>query len=211
MDQFPSNAHNPKVTPQETDKPKATRVVEGNVIRREKSLGKKIAEFFGGSGRGVLSYVVETVLVPAAKDMVHDAVLQGLEHRLWGDSRIGNPGARRPGAGPVPYNRYSTSPTVSMGYQSAPVRPPMSKRARTVHDFGEIILATRREGEDVIRQMFTLLEQYQVVTVADLYDMTGQESSWADRKFGWVDLSGADVRRVKDGYLLDLPRPEPLD
>lgn len=87
----------------------------------------------------------------------------------------------------------------------------MSRRARSNHDFDEIVLETRVEAEEVIDGLFALISQYETATVADLYELLGESGNFQDEKWGWMDMRGAGVSRIKNGYLLDLPRPEPLD
>jgi hypothetical protein len=87
----------------------------------------------------------------------------------------------------------------------------ISRRARATHDFDEIILPTRVEAEEVIDRMFDIVSQYETATVADLYELVGINSNYTDGKWGWSDFRGAGVSRVRNGYLLDLPRPESLD
>jgi hypothetical protein len=72
-------------------------------------------------------------------------------------------------------------------------------------------LATRVEAEEVIDRLFDVVSRYETATVADLYEMVGVTGNYTDDKWGWTDLRGASVQRVRNGYLLDLPRPEPLD
>lgn len=86
----------------------------------------------------------------------------------------------------------------------------MSHRARSTHDFGEIIIDTRVEAEAVIDKMFHQMEKYGQVTVSDLYDLVGITSAYTDNKWGWIDLQGTDIRRTRDGYLLKLPPPDSL-
>jgi hypothetical protein len=86
----------------------------------------------------------------------------------------------------------------------------LSRRARANFDFDEIILPTRVEAEEVIDRMFDLVAKYEMVTVADLYDLVGIQGNYTDEKYGWEDVRGAGVTRVSNGYLLDIPRPEPL-
>ena len=47
-----------------------------------------------------------------------------------------------------------------------------------------------------------------MATVRDLYEMVGIRAAHTDEKYGWVDIRDARVDRVRDGYVLDLPRPE---
>jgi hypothetical protein len=216
MEAFPGNSQRTKPAAQEVkpEREKIERVVTSEVIQRKRPLGKRFMEtFVGGDAKGTLLYVVADILVPAAKDMVADAVTQGFERMIFGESRSGN---RRSGSRPssgangfVSYNR--------MGSNRAPDRQRedprgLSRRARTNHEFDEIILATRAEGEEVIDRLGDLIGQYEVATVADLYELVGITSQHTDGKWGWDDMRGARVERVRSGgYLLDLPKTMPVD
>lgn len=216
MDNFPgnsrrttrvTNAAEPAEKPEETKK-KIDKVVEGDVVRRKKPLGKRFVEtFIGGDTKGVANYIVMDVLLPAAKDTIADAFSQGIERMLFGEvrstsRRTGN----RPGQGYTSYNRFSSSSS-SRREDSRTV----SRQARARHDFDEIILATRVEAEEVIERLFDLVSNYDSATVADLYELVGLSGNYTDNNWGWTDIRGAGVTRVRSGYLLDLPRPEPLD
>lgn len=178
------------------------------MVRRKKPLGKRFTEsFVGGDAQSVGAYIVADVLLPAAKDMIADAVSQGIEKMLFGEARsprartLGNRGTG--GATThVSYNRYSGNSQQRQG------PAPLSNRARETHNFDEIVLATRAEAEEVLDNLFSLVSEYDIATVADLYGMVGQTSQYTDEKWGWSDIRGTSVTRVKGGYLLDLPRPE---
>lgn len=198
-------------TPSETPEKRVERVVETTAIQRKKPLGRRFLEtFVGGDAKGVLGYVMMDVLLPAAKDMVADAVSTGIERMLFGDARSSSrrsgyrPGATG-GSGYVSYNRFS-SPGVKRDEHRT-----ISSRARSRHEFDEIILATRVEAEEVVDRLFDLVSKYESATVADLYELVGISGNYMDEKWGWTDLRGASIRRVRNGYLLDLPRAESLD
>jgi hypothetical protein len=204
--EFPSNKYkdrqsNPKVKkPQEK---KVEQVVVSKVVRRKKPLSKKFTEtFVGGDSKSVWEYVAFDVLVPAAKDTIAEAVSSGVERMIFGDSHRSRRGRGR-GETYTSYNKISSG--------RGRDRPEISRRARTRHDFDEIILGTRAEATEVIDQLFEILAKYDTVTVADLYELVGITGNYTDDKWGWFDLRGAGVSRIANGYLLDLPKPEPLD
>ena len=58
--------------------------------------------------------------------------------------------------------------------------------------------------------MEELLERFDVVSVADLFDMAGISCNYTDNKYGWTDLRNARVERVRDGYIINLPRATSL-
>jgi hypothetical protein len=207
---FPSNSHNPSPEPKpETDKV-VLKVVTGEVVRRKKPLGNRfMATFFGGDGSGVFDYVIKDVLLPAARDMVADAVSQGVERLIFGETRNRRPGSRGTSGGPVNYSRYST-PSPARRNDREESRP-ISRRARASHDFDEIILSSRGEADDVLNKLYDMLEKYGTVSVSDLYDLVGSTSSYTDEKWGWTELRDSSVTRTRNGYLLNLPPAEPLN
>lgn len=182
-------------------------VVSSGAVRRKRSLRKQFKEtFVAGDARTAIQYVLFDVLLPAAKDMVVEAGAQGIEKLIYGDSR--RRGSTPPQSGPygnIAYNRYSSASRLP-----GPERA-MSRRARARHNFDEVVLDQRSEAEEVIDRLFDLVSRYESASVADLYELVGIAASHTDNKWGWTDLSGAGVSRIRGGYLLDLPEPEPLD
>ena len=75
----------------------------------------------------------------------------------------------------------------------------------------KVILETRAEAEDVIARLDELVDLYGMASVADLYDLVGISGQYTDNKYGWTDVRNASHVRVRDGYLLKLPKARPLD
>lgn len=208
MDEFPSNSKHGREQHERTEK-RVEKVVQSEVVRRKKPLAKRMLEtFIGGDARGVWGYIAFDVLIPAAKDTFADAFTEGIERILFeGGRSSGRRGrGRRPGSGSyVSYDRYSSRNDRDDSRH-------ISRRARASHNFDEIILDKRVDAEEVIDQLFELVSKYEMATVADLYNLVGISGNFTDEKWGWTDLRGAGVTRLtRGGYLLDLPRPEPLD
>lgn len=180
-------------------------VVASGATRRKKSLRRQFKEtFIAGDARTAVRYAMFEVLLPAARDMIVEGMHQGMEKLIFGDSR--RRGSTTPYSGPtghVSYNRYS-------GSRLAGPQRAISRTARARHDFDEIVLDQRAEAEEVIDRLFDLVRQYDSATVADLYELVGLSATHTDHKWGWTDLMGAGVSRIRGGYLLDLPEPEPF-
>jgi len=215
-DNFPSNSRIKKVeAAPEVTKPKVEKVVTGVVKKQKRSFGKKMAEtFLVDDTKSVGSYIIHDVLIPAGKSMVCDIVGWGgfAEMMLFGGlggNKRGGAGSsiRRDGGSRVNYTSYSRD-----SRENQRDRPrEISRVGRARHDFDEVVLATRGEAEEVLSILFDLTVTYGIASVADLYDAVGITSNFTDNKYGWTDLRGSDVTRVRDGYLLNLPRPVPLD
>jgi hypothetical protein len=200
---YPSNSA--KARQPASEKPKQDKIIAGEVSKRKRGFGGKLADtFLSEESPGVVNYIVMEVLVPAAKNMMSDAVSQGIERILFGDNRP------RPGMGGRPgYTNYGRS-AVAGAVRAADPRPILSRQARATHDFDEVILESRAEAEDVIDRLRDLISQYDVATVNDLYDLVGLTGEFTDDKWGWLDLRSASVRAIRGGYLLNLPRTVPI-
>jgi hypothetical protein len=211
---YPGNAHKDRsklgeVVPEEKKLPE--KVVSGAVIQRKKSVGRRIIETFTGDDvQSVGSYVLFEVLIPAAKSTIQDVVTTGIERMLFGDNRPRSSGSR---VGYTNYNKVSSSRPSSTRYESDWRREggrQMSRTARAGHNFDEIVLASRDEAAMVLDQLTELVNKYDVASVSELYALVGISGSFPDDKWGWTNLRDSGIRRVPNGYLLDLPRPEEL-
>jgi hypothetical protein len=204
--EFPPNSVTSKKSV--TDDKNVTRVTSGEATRRKKSLRKQFSEtFIAGDAKTAVRYSIFEIMLPAARDMIIDTFQEGIEKLFRGESRRrrGSTSPQAGATGYVSYNRYS------MGSgPSAPQRS-ISRQARARHNFDEIVLDQRTEAEEVIDRLFDLVSRYESATVADLYELVGLASTHTDNKWGWTDLTGAGVSRIRGGYLLDLPEPEALD
>jgi hypothetical protein len=192
---------------------KVEQVVTNPVESRKKPISKRILNIFvGGDSKSVVQYVLADVLVPQVKEMIVEATTQGFERMIYGEAR---PGHRRPGisrnggGGPTNYNRYAVRGNNPLGRAGATdARPVSQQRSQGIDD---ILFATRVEADTVLDRLYDLLKEYENASVADLYSLVGWSASYTDQKWGWTDLHGSQVHRVRDGYVLDLPRTIALE
>lgn len=214
---LPPNSRKAAAQARPPEPKRVERVTSAPAEVRKKSLGRKFREtFISGSARTAMMYGFTEVVVPAARDMLYDAVQEGWHRLIYGE---GSMGRRRGSSQPPPGYGYSTPPRVDYRGYSTPTTAStqanpraLSRAARSRHSFGEIVIASRPEADEVISMMFTILDKYGSVSVADLYELTGIQASHTDVRYGWTALPGAKPIRLKSGqgYLLDLPDPQPL-
>ena len=225
MDDYPSNSQRdrPSSKPEREEK-KVERVVEGVVVRRKASLFKRFLKLFGfGDIKGVGEFVLYTILIPAAKDTTSEAFGTGLDRIIHGESRPNSHrrSSRYSSRDDNYYNygnRYNTGSSNGSSRRDRdrdrdrdePERN-VSRRARAAHDFDEIIIPSRHEANEVIEQLCEIISKFDDVSVADLYAMLNIHSDFSDRQWGWTNLRDASVSKVRGGYLLDLPKPEPIN
>ena len=192
MAEYKSNSHRSKE--QSSDK-KVEKVISGNAkVKKRSALSDDI--------QNIKSYVVMDVLIPAAKKAISDIVTNGIDMILYPG---GNGRPKRPNANHVSYRSYYDNRDRDRRYD------PETRSRRSSYSYDDIIIDTRAEAEEVLERMDELLDTYNVVSVADLYDLVGISCSYTDNKYGWTNLRNAEVIRVRDGYFLKLPKAGPID
>lgn len=207
MQDFPGNSNKQN---QPGPREKVERVTSAEAVPRKRGLGRKFKEtFVGGDARTAADHVLFAVVIPSVKDMMYDAFDSGMRSLIFGEAgskRRNITSSGYSGLGHVSYDR--------MGPQTRPKptdQRTLSRSARARHSFDDLVIPTRQEAEEVIDRLFDLLSRYGSVSVADLYELTGIQSTHTDMKWGWSELRGAKAVRLRTGgYLLDLPEPEPF-
>ncbi len=82
---------------------------------------------------------------------------------------------------------------------------------RRKFDYHDVTAPTKREAEEVIMGLQDAINGYGIVTVATFYDMCDMEHDYTDEKYGWTDVSTAEVVPCRDGWLIKLPKALPID
>ena len=197
---FPSNSH--KSSSRRDEPKKKGKIIKGKPVTRKKSLGRRLTETFLGDTLGnVVSYVVNEVLIPAAKSTFSDMIHGGTDRLIFGENQM--PRSRHDkGRSFVSYSNYYKQPNKNERDSS---------RNRARHNMDDIILESRGEATEVLNQLVDQIEDYGMVTVADFYELVGVAGTPPDNNYGWENLSRASIRSVRDGYLIDLPRPILID
>lgn len=175
---------------------KVEKVVKGSVKTKKKN--KFTDVFISEDAANVKSYVLMDVLVPAIKKAISDIVTDGIDMILYGET--GRTKKRSSNSSYVSYRSYSDKDR----------RDERRSSHRSGYRYDDIILESRGEAEEVLERMDELLDTYGVVSVADLYDLVGITGNYTDNKYGWTNIRNAEPVRVRDGYMLRLPKPLPI-
>lgn len=184
------------------------KVVSGKVKRRagSKEVKNLANEFVPGSIGSLFEYIKTDVFIPAIKKGLSDIVKNGIDILLYGDSR---PKERKGPSERVSYNKKY----YSRDYSDRDYRGSYESARHPTKGYGydDVIIEDRGEAEEVLTRMSELIETYGTVSVADMYDLMGVTPEFTDNNYGWTDIRSAEVRRVREGYILKMPRAMPLD
>lgn len=193
-----SNKYNEMVA-QNTAVPEKRResVVTGNVTVKEKSAIRKVIEiFFAKDLEDVGDYLVKQVIIPEMRDAFYSLIDKGTQMLLYGEAR-NKRSAPGPGTVRVSYNKCYD--------QSRPTE--QQTRSRIGMNFDNVTFEEMADAEEVLNQMIDILEDYKSVSVADFCDLANIPDEYTDRKYGWTNLSRAEVRRTSGGeYYVKLPK-----
>ena len=203
-DNLPDNSHKARVEKKETTVEKrAEKVVHGKVKTQKNNTRKLADAFISEDVANVKNYILLDVLVPSIKKAIYDIVVDSLNMSLFG----GRGGGSRSGSDRIMYRDYNGISRKD----NRDVRDFGSSRNNSsIYSYDDIVLESRGEADAVLSRMDEIMEEYDIVRVADLYDLVGITGDYTDNKYGWTNIRDAKVVRVRDGYKIQLPRAMPL-
>lgn len=197
---LPDNSHKGLAEKKEVaEEKRAEKVVHGKVKTQKNDVRKLTDVFISEDVANVKNYILLDVLVPSIKKAIYDIVINSLDMTLFG----GRGGGKRPTADKVSYRDYN-------GVSRRDDRSYGGSRTTTGYSYDDIVLETRGEAEAVLSRMDEIMEEYEIVRVADLYDLVGITGDYTDNKYGWTNIRNAEVVRVRDGYKIKMPRALPI-
>ena len=175
-------------------------VVNGKVTKKKKGIGSKIgAVLFDDNNVGdVKEYVIFDVIVPAVKNAISNAITGGIDMLLFGERRSES-SRSSDSHGYTSYSSRSTSRRDSSR---------QSYRRPSLFELDDILLPTKLDATSVIDNMFNILDEYGVVSVADYYALVGEPSNYQMNAWGWENLGNVYTQRTRSGeYKIILPKP----
>lgn len=197
MTELPSRSHKSR-------EPREVVPVTRNPGRvRKQPVSRKFMEtFIQGNARDVWSSMIWQTFFPNLRDNVADAVHDGIDMLFSGNGNSG--GYRRGPRRHTGNNITRHNPDKALGGH-APER--FSRDDRRNHNLGTIEIDSRAEAEEVLNSMNATIDQYDLVSLAEFYQLVQISPETTDFGWGWEDLGGAKIIASRGSYYLDLPSP----
>lgn len=201
MDDYKSNSD--KARQEQKAEKKVEAVITGTAKTRKKGDMQKFADvFIAEDANNVKSYILMEVIVPAVKKAISDIVTTGVDMILYGEAGRSKKNST---TSKVSYRNYYER-------DADRVRAGTANSRRNGLDYDDILFDTRGDAEAVLDAMNDIISQYGTVSVSDLYDLAHvPNDNFTMARYGWANISGATAVRVRDGYILKLPRAIPLN
>lgn len=201
MEDYKPNSH--RFKEEEQTNPPAEKKVEkvaNGKVKKKNEIRKFADTFISDDAANVKDYILKDVLVPTICKTIVDIITDSVNMIFLG----GTGRSRRTSTDTVSYRKYYDRRDDRGSSSSARLN---SNR----FDYEDILFENRGEAEAVLDQMNAVIDRYGVVTVADLYDMADLSAPYTSNRYGWTNIRSADAVRVRDGYILKLPRAMPID
>lgn len=201
MEDYKSNSD--KARQEQQSEKKVEAVITGAAKTRKKGEMQKFADvFIAEDANNVKSYILMDVIVPAVKKAISDIVTTGIDMILYGEAGRSKKNGT---ASKMSYQNY-----YDQGADR--VRAGSAGNRRNTPDYDDILFDTRGDAEAVLDAMNDIISQYGTVSVSDFYDLARvPNDNFTMNRYGWTNISGATAVRVRDGYILKLPRAIPLN
>lgn len=186
---------------------KNIKTVDCQVKVRKKNEIRKLADVFLKEDlTTVKNHVLQEVIFPSIKRALAESGKTAIDMIFYGGSRSNSSSYNR---------RYKTYDDYYGGSRSSRNTVITSDRhsnySSYVYSCDDIIFTERGAAEEVLSELKEILTTAPIVTVSDLYGIVNQPTTYTDDNYGWTSLDSARVVRVRDGYMIDLPRPLPID
>ncbi len=198
--EYVGNSHKCKEKNNSVPTKKIEKIISGPIKTKKKSNTKKISEIFiSEDASSVKSYILMDVVVPTIKKAIIDTI-EIVFNGDTGHTKKTSSGSK------VSYQRYYENDRFTN-------RSHNNERPRGVYDYDDIVFTTRGEAEKVLDGMFDLLEQYEILSVADFYELVGITGEYTHHKYGWTTLRGSEIKRLRggNGYIINLPKALPIN
>jgi len=208
---YPSNSHKAKaIAKKESDTKKQHKIVpvEGAVAKKATDgAGAKVLKWFGQDKDELRQYVIQDVIKPSIGQGILDILSMlffGTSTRSGGNVRYTSGNTR------VRYDRISTSGATTQTRRA-------TRQASPIYSgYQDLVFQSRAMAEDVRMSLEDILDGFNQVTVADLYQSVKDEDgntlpyNYNDFDYGWKNLAEVQIIARGDGYLLKMPAPQQL-
>lgn len=191
---YKSNSHKSKKEVKKEEK-KIEKVVTGSVKKKKKNKVTKLTSvFLPEDATSVKDYILQDALIPAVKKFITDSV----DMILYGET-----GSKKKRSSSFVSYRDFSDKRERKGYNDY--------KSRTMFDYDDIFLESRRDAENVLKQMHDIINDYGILSVADMFDLVGEPANYTMNKYGWHNIDNAEIVHTREGYKIKMPRALPFD
>lgn len=214
LEDIKPNSYKSKETPVK-EAPKATPIVNKSaIVSTKKPLGQRFKDaFIAEDIADVRSWLIQDVLIPGAKNTILDMLSMVFFSKSGGRSASSYSfyrpkGYGYSGASYAPYYQSQYNGQAHSGIQRQD-RSYVSHNAKV--DYREVVLERRDDAQRVVDEMRGRIMEFGQVSIAEMLDFMEITSSYVDNNWGWTNPNCIGIKRMANGWLIDVAEAEPLE
>lgn len=168
--------------------------------------GKKVSSepkkkiFFAEDASSVGSYLWNDIMIPAVKNFISNGITGAVNMMLFGKKTT-----------PTQNGIYrNLTPSVGVSYwKPSTSSAPLISQTRD-YNYNSILLSSIAEAEEVLDYLGEIMQEYDRVKIADIYEAVGIKPEPSDFEYGWTSMRGFTHVPFENGYLIKAPKPSLL-
>ena len=199
MDEYKSNSNSQR-SKDESER-RIAPVVSGATIQKKSGFGKFADSIIVTSLDDLGSWLLSECVIPWIKKGLYDLGTNTIDMLLYGKN--GSPKQPSSNITKVSYGNFYNK---SYNSSDSSVKTTTSS-SLSMYNFDNIIYPTRGDAEAALSALDDIMEEYKVVSVSDLYEVSDLPTpSYTANNYGWLSLRSAEVfRHSSGGYIIKLP------
>ena len=177
-------------------------VRKDSIARNNKSFGNKLLGLLiSDDMKNLKERLVKDLIIPRIQNAILDAGEMIFFGKLRRNSDSNQNSSYQSSASYTQYGRY---------YRNEDDRREPSSPNPV--NYENIVLKYRDDAERVVSSMRNVIRNEGSVTIADLYQFLRMKgvSSYVDEFWGWTDPGNIGIKKVYDGYLIDVAKAQYL-
>lgn len=201
----------------------ATGRVKREPVARAKKKAASVFDVFKDAfimeGEEPFAHFLAKEIAYGLKDAIVEIVNSGMTNAFYGDRYDGGRYRRDRYYDDRRYTRYDYSRRYSYDRRDDRRRRDDDddyrdgRRRANPKKFEAIECDTKGEAMDILKEMSNILDECDVVSVADMNDLAGVSTTPEENNFGWDRQAFSEVHLTKtryNTYIIDLPSPIPI-
>lgn len=190
-----------------SSKGQAPIVTRDKLVRDKKTFGQKVKHMFIQDDlQDIKAWLIDEVIGPGIKNLILDSIAMMFFHETYSTGR------RRSNSSNTSYTTYYKSSSSRQDSRSSSRRKDRyydDDRERV--DYRNIVLTYKEDAETIVRKLDDLMDEYHKVSIGDLYSLVDITPKPTDFDWGWTDSRDISIRRVSDGFLIDVAEARFID
>lgn len=176
-------------------------VSKKDLVLPKENFGTKLKGlFFSKTPSNLGETILKECIVPSVMKLVWDSIQISLFGKTTGNEWYRDERYRdysRPYQNPYRNNDYSRSP-----YRTSPISTSGSV------DYRNLILQRSSDAERVVHSLWDCIRHEGKVSIAQLLDLFDVVGEFTDNNWGWTDERDIGIRKIPQGFLIDLAEPK---